>query len=220
MRNIIEKYFPEMGIDISWYSKKKITPNIPEKDNLDNLDDLDILVKKCKKCNLYKTRNNTVFGEGSHNSDIMIIGEAPGKEEDDSGKPFIGRAGKLLTEFLKSISLDRRSVFITNTVKCRPPENRNPEMTEIKSCSDYLDQQIAFIKPKVLVLLGKIAANRMLGEDKPISELRLKKFFVEKYDIPLIVFYHPAYILRSPLQKKKVWDDLQYLKTIIGSHGS
>ncbi|MBT3548764.1 MAG: uracil-DNA glycosylase [Gammaproteobacteria bacterium] len=217
MRNIIEKYFPEMGIDISWYSKKKITPNIPEKDNLDNLD---ILVKKCKKCNLYKTRNNTVFGEGSHNSDIMIIGEAPGKEEDDSGKPFIGRAGKLLTEFLKSISLDRRSVFITNTVKCRPPENRNPEMTEIKSCSDYLDQQIAFIKPRVLVLLGKIAANRMLGEDKPISELRLKKFFVEKYDIPLIVFYHPAYILRSPLQKKKVWDDLQYLKTIIGSHGS
>ena len=217
MRNIIEKYFPEMGIDISWYSKKKITPNIPEKDNLD---DLDILVKKCKKCNLYKTRNNTVFGEGSHNSDIMIIGEAPGKEEDDSGKPFIGRAGKLLTEFLKSISLDRRSVFITNTVKCRPPENRNPEMTEIKSCSDYLDQQIAFIKPRVLVLLGKIAANRMLGEDKPISELRLKKFFIEKYDIPLIVFYHPAYILRSPLQKKKVWDDLQYLKTIIGSHGS
>ncbi|MBT6331479.1 MAG: uracil-DNA glycosylase [Gammaproteobacteria bacterium] len=217
MRNIIEKYFPEMGIDISWYSKKKITPNIPEKDNLDNLD---ILVKKCKKCNLYKTRNNTVFGEGSHNSDIMIIGEAPGKEEDDSGKPFIGRAGKLLTEFLKSISLDRRSVFITNTVKCRPPENRNPEMTEIKSCSDYLDQQIAFIKPRVLVLLGKIAANRMLGEDKPISELRLKKFFVEKYDIPWIVFYHPAYILRSPLQKKKVWDDLQYLKTIIGSHGS
>ena len=217
MRNIIEKYFPEMGIDISWYSKKKIAPNIPEKDNLD---DLDILVKKCKKCNLYKTRNNTVFGEGSHNSDIMIIGEAPGKEEDDSGKPFIGRAGKLLTEFLKSISLDRRSVFITNIVKCRPPENRNPEMTEIKSCSDYLDQQIAFIKPRVLVLLGKIAANRMLGEDKPISELRLKKFFVEKYDIPLIVFYHPAYILRSPLQKKKVWDDLQYLKTIIGSHGS
>ena len=217
MRNIIEKYFPEMGIDISWYSKKKITPNIPEKDNLDNLD---ILVKKCKKCNLYTTRNNTVFGEVSHNSDIMIIGEAPGKEEDDSGKPFIGRAGKLLTEFLKSISLDRRSVFITNTVKCRPPENRNPEMTEIKSCSDYLDQQIAFIKPRVLVLLGKIAANRMLGEDKPISELRLKKFFVEKYDIPLIVFYHPAYILRSPLQKKKVWDDLQYLKTIIGSHGS
>lgn len=217
MDGIIKKYFPEMGIDISWYSKKKITPNIPEKDNLDNLD---ILVKKCKKCNLYKTRNNTVFGEGSHNSDIMIIGEAPGKEEDDSGKPFIGRAGKLLTEFLKSISLDRRSVFITNTVKCRPPENRNPEMTEIKSCSDYLDQQIAFIKPRVLVLLGKIAANRMLGEDKPISELRLKKFFVEKYDIPLIVFYHPAYILRSPLQKKKVWDDLQYLKTIIGSHGS
>ena len=217
MESMIKKYFPEMGIDIFWYSKK-LTQNISSENN--NLISLDEIIKKCKKCNLHKTRQNTVFGEGDPDSNIMIIGEAPGREEDEAGKPFIGRAGKLLNEFLKSIDLDRDSVFIVNTIKCRPPENRDPEASEINACSDYLDQQINIIKPKVLVLLGKIAANRLLGEDMPMSELRLKKFFIDKYDIPIIVFYHPAYILRSPSQKKKVWDDLQYLKGIIDSNVS
>jgi len=217
MESIIKKYFPEMEIDISWYSKK-LTQNISSKNN--NLTSLDEIIKKCKKCNLYKTRQNTVFGEGDPDSNIMIIGEAPGREEDEAGRPFIGRAGKLLNEFLKSIDLNRDSVFIANTIKCRPPENRDPETAEINACSNYLDQQINFIKPKVLVLLGKVAANRLLGEDMPMSELRLKKFFIDKYDIPIIVFYHPAYILRSPSQKKKVWDDLQYLKGIINSNVS
>ena len=217
MESIIKKYFPEMEIDISWYSKK-LTQNISSKNN--NLTSLDEIIKKCKKCNLYKTRQNTVFGEGDPDSNIMIIGEAPGREEDEAGRPFIGRAGKLLNEFLKSIDLNRDSVFIANTIKCRPPENRDPETAEINACSDYLDQQINFIKPKVLVLLGKVAANRLLGKDMPMSELRLKKFFIDKYDIPIIVFYHPAYILRSPSQKKKVWDDLQYLKGIIDSNVS
>jgi uracil-DNA glycosylase family 4 len=215
--SIIKKYFPEMGIDVSWYTKKS-TQNISSENN--NLASLDEVVKKCKKCNLHKTRKNTVFGEGDPGSNIMIIGEAPGREEDEIGRPFIGRAGKLLNEFLKSIGLNRDLVFIVNTIKCRPPENRDPETVEINACSDYLDQQINIIKPKVLVLLGKIAANRLLGEDIPMSELRLKKFFIDKYDIPIIVFYHPAYILRSPSQKKKVWDDLQYLKGIIDSNVS
>jgi len=217
MVSIIKKYFPEMGIDVSWYTKKS-TQNISSENN--NLTSLDEVVKKCKKCNLHKTRKNTVFGEGDPDSDIMIIGEAPGREEDEVGRPFIGRAGKLLNEFLKSIGLNRDLVFIVNTIKCRPPENRDPEIVEINACSDYLDQQINIIKPKVLVLLGKVAANRLLGEDIPMSELRLKKFFIDKYDIPIIVFYHPAYILRSPSQKKKVWDDLQYLKGIIDSNVS
>ena len=217
MESIIKKYFPEMEIDIFWYSKK-LTQNISSKNN--NLTSLDEIIKKCKKCNLHKTRQNTVFGEGDPDSNIMIIGEAPGREEDEAGRPFIGRAGKLLNEFLKSIDLNRDSVFIANTIKCRPPENRDPETAEINACSNYLDQQINFIKPKVLVLLGKVAANRLLGEDMPMSELRLKKFFIDKYDIPIIVFYHPAYILRSPSQKKKVWDDLQYLKGIIDSNVS
>ena len=217
MESMIKKYFPEMGIDIFWYSKK-LTQNISSENN--NLTSLDEIIKKCKKCNLHKTRQNTVFGEGDPDSNIMIIGEAPGREEDEVGRPFVGRAGKLLNEFLKSINLNRDSVFIVNTIKCRPPENRDPEASEISACSDYLDQQINIIKPKVLVLLGKIAANRLLGEDMPMSELRLKKFFIDKYDIPIIVFYHPAYILRSPSQKKKVWDDLQYLKGIIDSNVS
>ena len=217
MESIIKKYFPEMGIDVSWYTKK-LTQNISSENN--NLASLDEVVKKCKKCNLHVTRKNTVFGEGDPDSDIMIIGEAPGREEDEVGRPFIGRAGKLLNEFLKSIGLNRDLVFIVNTIKCRPPENRDPEIVEIDACSDYLDQQINIIKPKVLVLLGKIAANRLLDKDVPMSELRLKKFFIDKYDIPIIVFYHPAYILRSPSQKKKVWDDLQYLKGIINSNVS
>ena len=217
MESMIKKYFPEMGIDIFWYSKK-LTQNISSENN--NLTSLDETIKKCKKCNLHKTRRNTVFGEGDPDSNIMIIGEAPGREEDEVGRPFVGRAGKLLNEFLKSINLNRDSVFIVNTIKCRPPENRDPEASEISACSDYLDQQINIIKPKVLVLLGKIAANRLLGEDMPMSELRLKKFFIDKYEIPIIVFYHPAYILRSPSQKKKVWDDLQYLKGIIDSNVS
>ncbi|MDA7841382.1 uracil-DNA glycosylase [Gammaproteobacteria bacterium] len=217
MESIVKKYFPEMEIDIFWYSKK-LAQNISAENN--NLTSLDEIIKKCKKCNLHKTRQNTVFGEGDPDSNIMIIGEAPGREEDEVGRPFIGRAGKLLNEFLKSIDLNRDSVFIVNTIKCRPPENRDPEASEINACSDYLDQQINIIKPKVLVLLGKIAANRLIGEDMPMSELRLKKFFIDKYDIPIIVFYHPAYILRSPSQKKKVWDDLQYLKGIIDSNVS
>ena len=217
MESMIKKYFPEMGIDIFWYSKK-LTQNISSENN--NLTSLDETIKKCKKCNLHKTRQNTVFGEGDPDSNIMIIGEAPGREEDEVGRPFVGRAGKLLNEFLKSINLNRDSVFIVNTIKCRPPENRDPEASEISACSDYLDQQINIIKPKVLVLLGKIAANRLLGEDMPMSELRLKKFFIDKYDIPIIVFYHPAYILRSPSQKKKVWDDLQYLKGVMDSNVS
>ena len=206
-----------MGIDVSWYAKK-ITQNISTENT--NLESLNEIVKKCKKCNLHITRKNTVFGEGNPDSNIMLIGEAPGREEDEVGRPFIGRAGKLLNEFLKSIGLNRDLVFIVNTIKCRPPENRDPEIVEIDACSNYLDQQINIIKPKVLVLLGKIAANRLLGEDIPMSKLRLKKFFIEKYDIPIIVFYHPAYILRSPSQKKKVWDDLQYLKGIINSNVS
>ena len=217
MESIIKKYFPEMGIDVSWYAKK-ITQNISTENT--NLESLNEIVKKCKKCNLHITRKNTVFGEGNPDSNIMLIGEAPGREEDEVGRPFIGRAGKLLNEFLKSIGLNRDLVFIVNTIKCRPPENRDPEIVEIDACSNYLDQQINIIKPKVLVLLGKIAANRLLGEDIPMSKLRLKKFFIEKYDIPIIVFYHPAYILRSPSQKKKVWDDLQYLKGIINSNVS
>ena len=204
-----------MGINVSWYKKKK--NNFSEPTNT-NLQTLDTIIKNCKKCKLHETRINTVFGEGSTNAKVMIIGEAPGKDEDSSGKPFVGRAGKLLTEILSSIDLERKDIFITNTVKCRPPENRNPHDDEIKSCSGYLDEQIRLINPKVIVLLGKIAANRILNIDEPISNLRGKKYFIKENNIPIIVFYHPAYLLRSPLQKSKVWEDLKFMDNIIANH--
>ena len=211
-----QQYLYDMGIDIFWFKPK---PFLITKLNNDNLLKIEKNIEGCKKCSLHESRTNIVFGDGDSKADIMIIGEAPGQEEDKIGQPFIGRAGKLLNSFLSSINLDRDSVFITNTVKCRPPDNRNPENIEIQSCSNFLDRQIDVIKPKVLVLLGKIAANRMLDLDKPISELRLKKFYIGKYNMPLIVFYHPAYILRSPSQKLKVWDDLKFLKSIISANG-
>ena len=204
-----------MGIDVSWYKKKK--NNFSEPANT-NLQTLNTIIKNCKKCKLHETRINTVFGEGSTDAKVMIIGEAPGKDEDISGKPFVGRAGKLLTEILSSINLERKDIFITNTVKCRPPENRNPHDDEIKSCSGYLDEQIKLINPKVIVLLGKIAANRILNIDEPISNLRGKKYFIKENNIPIIVFYHPAYLLRSPLQKSKVWEDLKFMDNIITNH--
>jgi len=202
-----------MEIDISWYKNN----NFSQPANT-NLQTLDAVIKNCKKCKLHETRINTVFGDGSTNAKVMIIGEAPGKDEDISGKPFVGRAGKLLTEILSSINLERKDVFITNTVKCRPPENRNPHDDEIKSCSGYLDEQINLINPKVIVLLGKIAANRILNIDEPISNLRGKKYFIKENNIPIIVFYHPAYLLRSPLQKSKVWEDLKFMDNIITNH--
>ena len=213
----IHKYFDEMGIDIRWY-KKNISLNssvLPL-----TLEDLENNVSSCVRCILHKSRNQTVFGDGKIYSDIMIIGEAPGKDEDERGKPFVGRAGQLLNSFLRSIKLNRDSVFITNTIKCRPPDNRNPANDEIKACSGFLEKQIELIKPKVMVLLGKIAANSLLGEDKPMSDLRQKKFFIDKYNIPIVVFYHPAYILRSPLKKSNVWEDLKFLDNILKEHVS
>ena len=212
MSSILHKYFSEMGIDISWYKKYS-----REETTISNskFDDLRKTISKCEQCDLYKTRNKTVFGSGPSNAKVMIIGEAPGKDEDEQGEPFIGRAGKLLDAFLESINLSREKVFITNTVKCRPPDNRNPSIDELNQCSSFLTSQINTIKPKVLILLGKVAANNLLDNNSPMSDLRQKKLFIENYDIPVIVFYHPAYILRSPLKKSEVWEDLKYLNNIL-----
>ena len=212
MSSILHKYFSEMGIDISWYKKYS-----REETTISNskFDDLRKIISKCEQCDLYKTRNKTVFGSGPSNAKVMIIGEAPGKDEDEQGEPFIGRAGKLLDAFLESINLSREKVFITNTVKCRPPDNRNPALDELNQCSSFLTSQINTIKPKVLILLGKVAANNLLENDSPMSDLRQKRLFIDKYDIPVIVFYHPAYILRSPLKKSEVLEDLKYLNNIL-----
>ena len=196
-----------MNIDVSWM-RDELLSNY----NQINIDELKLMAVNCHKCELSKTRNKVVFGEGSTNARVMIIGEAPGKDEDLSGEPFVGRAGKLLTEILFSMNLTRENVYITNTVKCRPPENRNPNSNEISSCSSYLDQQINLISPNVIILLGKVAAERLMNTPEPMSSLRGKLHYYKDTDIPMLVFYHPAYLLRSPGEKSKVWEDILFMK--------
>jgi len=196
-----------MNIDVSWL--KDDTSAINKKTSFD---DLKLESNNCQQCVLSKTRNKVVFGKGNENSDILIIGEAPGKEEDLTAEPFVGRAGKLLTEILLSIKLSRDDVYITNTVKCRPPENRNPSSDEIESCASYLDKQISLISPKVIILLGKVAAERILNSSEPMVSLRKKIHYYKDTKIPTVVFYHPAYLLRSPGEKRKVWEDILFMK--------
>ena len=181
-------------------------------------DALKAQVVDCTRCKLCKTRTNTVFGVGNDQADLMVVGEGPGADEDASGEPFVGRAGKLLDEMLKSIDRARsRNVFIANVVKCRPPGNRDPEPEEVQACRSYLDQQIAHVKPRLIVALGRVAAQRLLGSDEPLARLRGPLHRYGTAGTPVFVTYHPAYLLRSPKEKAKSWDDLkkvwQFLQT-------
>ena len=196
-----------MNIDTSWLKTNNNTNY-----DIHSFSELQLEANNCQKCQLANARNNVVFGKGNEKADILIIGEAPGKEEDLIGEPFIGRAGKLLTEILFSINLSRNDVYITNTVKCRPPQNRNPSSTEISSCAHFLDKQISLISPKVIILLGKIAAERILNTSEPMAKLRSIIHYYKETNIPTLVFYHPAYLLRSPSEKKKVWDDILFMR--------
>ena len=196
-----------MNIDTSWLKTKNNTNY-----DLQSFSELQLEANNCQKCQLANARNNVVFGKGNERADILIIGEAPGKEEDLIGEPFIGRAGKLLTEILFSINLSRNDVYITNTVKCRPPENRNPNSIEISSCAHFLDKQISLISPKVIILLGKIAAERILNTSEPMAKLRSNIHCYKETNLHTLVFYHPAYLLRSPSEKKKVWDDILFMR--------
>lgn len=165
-------------------------------------------VSACTRCRLHESRTQTVFGVGSEAADWMIIGEAPGAEEDRRGEPFVGRAGKLLDEMLRAVGLDRQQVFIANILKCRPPNNRDPSSDEAASCRRYLDRQIELIRPKLVLAVGRIAAQRLLETDAPLGRLRGQPHSLYDGRLPLVVTYHPAYLLRSPSQKRKAWEDL------------
>jgi len=175
---------------------------------LPDWDSLRAAVAACRKCDLHKSRTQTVFGVGNQQADWMVIGEAPGAEEDRRGEPFVGRAGKLLDEMLSAIDLDRRTVFIANTLKCRPPNNRDPAKDEAASCRAYLDRQIELLAPSMILVVGRVAAQNLLATDAPLGRLRGKLHTLPDTDIPVVVTYHPAYLLRTPTQKRKVWDDL------------
>ncbi len=173
----------------------------------------EVKVDKCIKCALSKTRKNIVFGEGDPESRLMFIGEAPGAEEDNTGRPFVGRAGQLLTKIIESINLKREEVYIANIIKCRPPENRNPMEEEIASCAPFLKEQIAVIRPEIICTLGKFSTEFIIGEGKgSISSVRGKTY---NYDgITVIPTYHPSYLLRNPSAKKETWEDMKKIREL------
>ncbi|MFQ5634253.1 MAG: uracil-DNA glycosylase family protein [Gammaproteobacteria bacterium] len=165
-------------------------------------------VARCSRCRLHASRRQTVFGVGNRHADWMIIGEAPGADEDRQGEPFVGRAGRLLNGMLRAAGFARSDVYIANVLKCRPPSNRNPSSDEAAACADYLRRQIELVSPKLILVVGRIAAQNLLQRDEPVGSLRGTVHRLDPAGVPVIVTYHPAYLLRSPEQKRKAWADL------------
>jgi len=168
----------------------------------------------CTRCKLHRTRTNIVFGVGDPGARLMFVGEAPGEDEDVQGYPFVGRAGQLLTKMIEAMGLRRDDVYICNTVKCRPPNNRNPEPDELLACEPFLKGQLGAVKPEAIVTLGKFAAQALLREQTPITRLRGQ--WREYEGIPVMPTFHPAYLLRSPAEKGKVWEDLKQVMKRLG----
>jgi len=168
------------------------------------------VVAACRRCRLCEGRQKTVFGSGDPHADLMFIGEGPGAEEDRQGLPFVGRAGELLTRIIEAIGMTRDQVYIANIVKCRPPGNRDPQPDEVAACRPYLERQIALVRPRLLVALGRIAAQTLLGNDLPIGRMRGQWF--EVLGVPLMVTYHPAALLRNPALKRPTWEDMQQVR--------
>lgn len=178
------------------------------------LGELQAIAMICEKCNLSKTRTQVVYGVGNANADLMFIGEAPGRDEDLKGEPFVGRAGQLLTDIIKAMKLTRDDVYITNVVKCRPPENRNPEPDELDACRPYIRRQVEIIQPKVIVTLGKFALQSLTEKSYGITSTRGQ--WLEYNGVKVMPTYHPAYLLRTPSAKKDVWSDMKQVMTELG----
>jgi uracil-DNA glycosylase family 4 len=174
------------------------------------LAELSAQVASCRLCRLCEGRNRTVFGSGNPSAGLMFIGEGPGAEEDRQGLPFVGRAGELLTKIVQAIGMTRDEVYIANMVKCRPPGNRDPQPDEAAACRPYLEEQIALVQPRVIVALGRIAAQTLLGTDMPIGRMRGRWFTVQ--GVPTMVTYHPAALLRNPSWKRPTWEDMQQVR--------
>ena len=214
-------YLQAMGIKVFLSRDSQVAEAIVNQDAGKNSDlvcsqasaeiweDLRQRVATCQRCSLYQSRKQTVFGVGNKNADWLIIGEAPGSEEDRQGEPFVGRAGKLLNNMLLALGLPRPQVFIANILKCRPPGNRDPQPTEVSACADYLQEQIDLLKPKIILAVGRVAAQNLLKIDRPIGKMRGHSYRYPGTEIPVIVTYHPAYLLRAPREKRKSWQDLQ-----------
>ena len=228
MQSYQRQYLKEMGVDV-WLDKDTpvakhesvVEEHVSEKSNAavvkvtpsiftEALNNLSKQVATCQQCSLHESRSQTVFGVGNPNADWLVIGEAPGEEEDRQGEPFVGRAGKLLNSMLLAMGLPREQVFIANILKCRPPNNREPHVEEVLACESYLRQQIDLIKPKIILAVGRIAAQNLLKLETPIGKMRGNRYQYPDSELPVIVTYHPAYLLRSPREKRKVWEDLKF----------
>lgn len=194
--------------------KVVVTPDAPIPP-MNSLTDVRSAVAQCTRCALYASALNHVPGEGNHNADFMVVGEAPGQTEDEQGKPFVGRAGQLLTQILEAIKLTRDDVFICNVLKHRPPGNRNPEPDEVKACSPYLIRQIELVQPKVILALGTFSAQTLLDTKTAIGKLRGQVH--EYHGVPVVVTYHPAALLRNPAWKRPTWEDVQLARRILDS---
>lgn len=205
------EYLKGMGIISIPASEMK--PDEPDQSNVLTLADVQKELGDCKRCKLHRTRRTIVFGEGNEKATLMFIGEGPGYDEDVQGRPFVGRAGQLLTKIIQSINLSREEVYIANIIKCRPPQNRNPEPDEIQSCSLFLMKQIRVIQPKIICALGTFSAQTLLKTDTKITALRGKLFDLE--GIKVIPTYHPAFLLRNPDKKREVWEDMKKIAELI-----
>ena len=229
-QSLHDQYLEAMGIE-QWVSRERVLATAAQQavagapvgenalDGESGVSELDwpaleSSVARCTRCALHETRTRTVFGTGNRAADWIIVGEAPGADEDRQGEPFVGRAGQLLTAMLAAIGFRREEVYITNILKCRPPENRDPLPEEVACCHDFLEQQIALINPGLILVVGRIAAHNLLQTELPIGRLRGRVHRYGNAGIPLVVTYHPAYLLRSPLEKRKSWEDLQLAREV------
>jgi uracil-DNA glycosylase family 4 len=204
-------YLNALGIQ-PWQLKNQPTLSACSSNSSD-WEPLQQAVKACIACNLHQTRTQVVFGVGNQNADLMFIGEAPGFHEDKQGEPFVGRAGQLLNAMLEAIDMERPAVYIANILKCRPPENRDPTAEEVSLCTSFLEKQIALVQPKLLVALGRIAAHFLLNTKTSLTQLRGQTHTYA--NTPLIITYHPAYLLRNPADKSKAFQDLQLIQKML-----
>jgi DNA polymerase len=207
-------YLKAMGIE-QWSSRKgaAAVPG-PATVAMDDWKRIAGEVSGCTRCALHECRTNTVFGVGDRSAQWLVVGEAPGAEEDRQGEPFVGRAGQLLNSMLRGIGLAREQVFIANVLKCRPPNNRDPQPAEVAQCLPYLERQIALLQPRIMLAVGRIAAQNLLATDTPIGKLRGQLHAFGSSRTPLVVTYHPAYLLRSPTEKRKAWEDLKFARRV------
>lgn len=193
-------------------SQPELIPTFSDSIQGGSLEGFSSSIRECQRCALSQNRTHFVFGTGNPNANLMLIGEAPGREEDLKGEPFVGQAGQLLDKILKAIDFERREVYIANILKCRPPQNRDPLPEEITICFPYLQKQIKLIKPQIILILGRIAAQTLLKTDAPLTSLRKQTYKFQ--NIPAFVTFHPAALLRNPQWKKMVWEDVQVLRKL------